>query len=46
MAKASVQLQELDLPDWEDFIVANQVAFNYGALTEFGQRHAYFEEAG
>ncbi len=41
-----VRLEKLQLVDQEEFIHANQAAFNYGALEEFGPRHTYFEEEG
>lgn len=44
--KAQVILERLASRDQEAFILANQEAFNYGALEEFGQRHTYFEEEG
>ncbi|MEE3422000.1 MAG: GNAT family N-acetyltransferase [Succinimonas sp.] len=41
-----VTLNPLDLRDQEHFITANQTAFNYGALEEFGLRDDHFEEDG
>lgn len=41
-----VQLVPLESNDRERFIKDNQEAFNYGALEEFGQRDAHFEEDG
>ena len=42
----SVTLVRLTQNDREQFIKDNQEAFNYGALEEFGQRDACFEEDG
>lgn len=42
----TVSLEALQEIDKTDFICANQVAFNYGALEEFGPRHTFFEEEG
>lgn len=44
--QVAVRLERLEASAQEAFIRANQAAFNYGALEEFGQRHAYFEEEG
>ena len=41
-----VTLVRLTQNDREQFIKDNQEAFNYGALEEFGQRDAHFEEEG
>ena len=41
-----VTLSPLDPRDQEQFITANQTAFNYGALEEFGLRDDHFEEDG
>lgn len=44
--KIQVTLESLAKSDWDAFILANQVSFNFGALEEFGERHAFFEEEG
>lgn len=44
--RVTVTLEPLVAEDWDAFIRANQEAFNYGALEEFGQRHTFFEEEG
>lgn len=41
-----VKLVPLEESDREQFITANQEAFNYGALEEFGLRDDHFEEDG
>lgn len=41
-----VTLEPLGAEHWDAFIRANQEAFNYGALEEFGRRHNFFEEEG
>lgn len=39
-----IELKPLEGNDREQFIIDNQEAFNYGALTEFGLRDNHFEE--
>ena len=41
-----ILLVPLSAEDREQFILANQEAFNYGALEEFGLRDDHFEEDG
>ena len=41
-----IQLCLMEEDDWEQFILDNQEAFNYGALEEFGCRDNHFEEYG
>lgn len=43
---AGISLLPLQPDDRNQFILDNQEAFNYGALVEFGQRDARFEEEG
>ncbi|WP_326503114.1 hypothetical protein [Rothia nasimurium] len=40
----SITLKALTPAGRETFITENQRSFNYGALEEFGQRNADFEE--
>ncbi|HFH9922275.1 TPA: GNAT family N-acetyltransferase [Streptococcus suis] len=44
--KIQVTLEPLAKSDWDTFILANQVSFNFGALEELGERHTFFEEEG
>lgn len=44
--KIQVTLEPLAKSDWDALTLANQVSFNFGALEEFGERHAFFEEEG
>ncbi|HFI0302957.1 hypothetical protein ACEE60_07075 [Streptococcus suis] len=44
--KIQVTLEPLAKSDWDTFILANQVSFNFGALEELGERHIFFEEEG
>ncbi|MGQ7408186.1 hypothetical protein [Streptococcus suis] len=39
--KIQVTLELLAKSDWDAFILVNQVSFNFGALEEFGERHAF-----
>ena len=41
-----IELKPLAPSEREQFIKANQEAFNYGALEEFGRRDDHFEEEG
>ncbi|MCR4576275.1 MAG: GNAT family N-acetyltransferase [Lentisphaeria bacterium] len=43
---AEITLTPLAEDDWEQFILDNQYAFKYGAMEEFGERDAHFEEDG
>jgi len=46
MKKTNVTLSPLTADDREQFILDNQSAFRFGALEEFGERNARFEEEG
>ena len=43
---AGIELLPLEASDRNQFILDNQEAFNYGAMTEFGLRDDHFEEPG
>ena len=43
---ADITLTRLTEDDREQFILDNQRAFKYGAMEEFGERDAHFEEDG
>ena len=42
----NISLKPLEKDDYEQFIIDNQEAFNYGALEEFGRIYDNFEEEG
>ncbi len=42
----TITLQPLAVKDYDDFVKANQDAFNYGALEEFGMQDDHFEAPG
>lgn len=41
-----ITLVPLSPADWEQFILDNQEAFNYGALEEFGLHNGHYEDDG
>ena len=46
MVQPTITLEPLQAVDRDAFVAANQEAFNYGALEEFGLRDGHFEEDG